>query len=503
MLRLFQPGIAVCLVFVNIAASRGDALDEIRTRGQIRWGGDQEGGGPYVYPNPADPNRVTGFEVDLMDLLAKRLGVRSEFQQSEWITLPDLLRSGKIDVITNGYELTDGRLETMIATRPYYIYELQLIARKDDSSIGSWDDLKAAKGGRKKIGLLTGSSAEKYVRDRLGDSVEVIGYNGSTDALQEVTTGKLDATVQDLPPAVFYRERFQQLHFVGPPVGRGYYVIYLRKGEERLRDELNAGIRELTESPLSSIYRRYGIWNETQEALGRQEMADVKPEATGESAQAHGWDVIARNWRLLASAAWMTLRLSFSAMPLAIIAGLLIALGRLYGPPPLRWLLAVYVEVLRGTPLLFQLYVIYFVLPLVGIKIDAFAAAVLGMAINYSAYEAEIYRAGLLAIPAGQMEASLSLGMSRAVALRRIIVPQAVRIVIPPVTNDFIALFKDTSVCSVITVVELTKQYSILANSTGAWLELMVVTALLYLLMSYPLSRLARRLERRFPKVVA
>ena len=149
----------------------------------------------------------------------------------------------------------------------------------------------------------------------------------------------------------------------------------------------------------------------------------------------------------------------------------------MYGPAPLRWLLIAYVEVLRGTPLMLQLFVIFFLLPEIGMPIPAFCAAVAGLAINYSAYEAEIYRAGLQAVPRGQMEAALALGMSPALALRRIIVPQAVRIVIPPVTNDFIALFKDTSVCSVITVMELTKQYSVQRNDTGATLELAALTA--------------------------
>jgi polar amino acid transport system substrate-binding protein len=122
----------------------------------------------------------------------------------------------------------------------------------------------------------------------------------------------------------------------------------------------------------------------------------------------------------------------------------------------------------------------------------------LGLAINYSAYEAENYRAGLLAIPRGQMEAALSLGMSQLTALRRIIVPQAIRLVIPPVTNDFISLFKDTSVCSVIAVVELTSRFrSLMVNHPQHMLRLGLVTALLYLLMSYPLSLVARRLERR------
>mgnify|MGYP002336397532 CR=1 FL=1 len=150
-----------------------------------------------------------------------------------------------------------------------------------------------------------------------------------------------------------------------------------------------------------------------------------------------------------------------------------------------------------------QLWVIFFLLPELGLAIPAFGAAVAGLAINYSAYEAEIYRSGLQAVPRGQMEAALALGMSPALALRRIVIPQAMRIVIPPVTNDFIAMFKDTSVCSVITVMELTKQYSVQANDTGATLELGALTALLYLLMSLPLSQLATYLERRFSRRLA
>jgi polar amino acid transport system substrate-binding protein len=129
--------------------------------------------------------------------------------------------------------------------------------------------------------------------------------------------------------------------------------------------------------------------------------------------------------------------------------------------------------------------------------VPAFWTAILGLAINYSAYESEIYRAGLQAIPKGQMEAALSLGMSRVLALRRIVVPQAVRIVIPPVVNDFIALFKDTSVCSVVTIVELTKRFSVLSMSTQATVELMGMTAVLYLMMSYPMSIVSRRIEKR------
>jgi polar amino acid transport system substrate-binding protein len=217
----------------------------------------------------------------------------------------------------------------------------------------------------------------------------------------------------------------------------------------------------------------------------------------------HGLEVVKRYGLVLLQSAGLTMLLSCLSFPLAVAAGLLIALGRLYGPRWLKVPLGAYVEFLRGTPVMLQLYFIFFFLPEVGINVPAFWTAIAGLAINYSAYESEIYRAGLLAVPKGQMEAALALGMTTSLALRRIIVPQAVRIVIPPVVNDFIALFKDTSVCSVVTLVELTKRFSVLSQSTQATAELMVMTGILYLAMSYPLSLLSRRLEMGLGRVAA
>ncbi len=205
-------------------------------------------------------------------------------------------------------------------------------------------------------------------------------------------------------------------------------------------------------------------------------------------------------WRFgpdLLLAASMTIILACSSMPLAMVMGLGIAIGRIYGPRPLSRVLAGYVEVVRGTPLILQLYFLFYLLPEVGITLTPWTAGIFGLAINYSAYEAEIYRAGLQAIPRGQMEAALALGMSPSLALRRVIVPQALRIVIPPVTSDFIALFKDTSVCSVITLIELTKEYSILFSSQGGVVEFGIATAALYMAMSLPLSWFSRWVERR------
>ncbi|WP_410509900.1 amino acid ABC transporter permease [Methanosarcina hadiensis] len=195
--------------------------------------------------------------------------------------------------------------------------------------------------------------------------------------------------------------------------------------------------------------------------------------------------------------AGITVMISVISMALAVTLGLFITLVRLYGRAPFTSLATAYIEVYRGTPLLMQLYILYYGLPNIGILLSPWLAAFIGLGMNYAAYEAEIYRAGISAIPKGQMEAALSLGMPRNLAIRRIILPQALRISLPGITNDFIALFKDSSLVSIIAIVELTKTYNILASSTLRYFELGLIIAILYLGMSYPLSLLARRLENR------
>ncbi len=496
-LARMMPCAAIFLCVVAIASA--GTLDEIRQRGTLRWGGDASGGGPYIYQGRH--GKLVGFEYELAEYLARELGVGSEYVNWEWEMLPQILDRGTIDVVLNGYEWSEEREHLWSSTIPYYIYKLQLMARADHGAIKDWDDLTAKPGEpRKEVGVLQGSAAERYVESRFGDAVELKKYPEVTSVMGLVEQGQLDATVQDVPIITYYGPEFPGLHAVGRPEAPGYYVGFVRSGDDELRDELNTAIlKAMGDGTLKRIYEEYGVWNEDQLQLA--EVARKWPPTV--SAAPSRWANMPHYIRLLLLAAWTTIKLSFLSMPLAMLLGLMVAIGRLYGPGWVRVPLEGYVELLRGTPLLLQLFVIYYVLPqFTGVSLPEFWAGVLGLAINYSAYEAENYRAGLLAIPRGQMEAALSLGMSTTTALRRVIVPQAVRIVIPPVTNDFIALFKDTSVCSMIAVVELTGMYRFLFQShPRLMLEFGVMTALLYLAMSYPLSLVARRMETRFKQV--
>jgi polar amino acid transport system substrate-binding protein len=528
--RIDKRRLAVVLLLCVLTASSirpqtadaDDGLDRIRQRGTLIWGADQEGGGPFVYPDPNNPERLIGFEVELADLIAEHLGVKAEFSQGQWDKLPDLLDRGDIDIVLNGYEWTSNRAARYGVSIPYYIFELQLLGRSTDNSLKSWDDLlKPVNGRKRKISLLGGSAAQDYAERLGGENIDVALFEGATDAMDatELALSGVDANLQDLPIWLFYSKGFPQLRPIGSPVGRGYYVAMTRKSDQDLLRAVNEILLQaLQDGRLHKIFAKYGIWNQTQATRGLETdesgsfvgNADSAPtvaetgNATASYQPSGGWEVIEKRGGLLVRSAGMTVLLSVTAMPIAVLIGLLIALSRLYGPWYLGKPAAFYVEIVRGTPLVLQLYLIYFLVPKLldivfpgmELTINAFAAAVMGLAINYSAYEAEIYRGGIQSIPRGQMEAAISLGMSRSLALRRIIIPQATRLSLPPMTNDFIALFKDTAVCSVITVVELSKQYYIQARSAGAIVELGLLTALLYLAMSYPLSVLTNRLEK-------
>ena len=201
-------------------------------------------------------------------------------------------------------------------------------------------------------------------------------------------------------------------------------------------------------------------------------------------------------WPLLSAGLIFTVPLTLITFVLGILLGFLVALARLYGPTPLVALVRCYVWLVRGTPLLVQLFLIFYGLPSAGIVLDAFTAAVIGFTLNIGAYSSEIIRATLAAIPKGQWEAAYSIGMNWPQVMWRVILPQAARIAVPPLSNTFISLVKDTSLAAV-TVPELFQAAQRLASVTYEPLILYIETALIYLMFSSVLSTLQDRLERK------
>ncbi len=463
-----------------------DHLEQIKQAGVLLWGADAEGGAPYVYPSPEHPEQLTGFEYDLAEALAAKLGVKAKMVQNQWDQLIPALDRGNFDIVLNGLELTADNQQHIAMSRPYYVYTQQLVTRRETEGLTNIDNLKG-----KAVGVLSASVAQRLLEKTPG--VDLRLYPGNVESFRDLKAKRIEAVVLDLPIALFYAKPDPALKFSGDPFAPGYYGIGVRKQDATLLAALNQAIVELAEDhTLERIYQKYGVWDERQVAL-----KDYHPEVVE---QRKSISTI-RDWRtylpLLLRGAVITIEISVLGMALAVVAGLALVLTRLYAVAPLRWLAQVYVEVIRGTPLLIQLFFIYYGLPEIGIRLQAFPAAILGLGLNYAAYEAENYRAGIEAIPRGQTEAAQALGMTRWQSLQHIILPQAFRLVIPPITNDFIALFKDSSIVSVITMVELTKVYGMLAMSTYDYIGLGLMTATIYFALSYPASIFANWLEKR------
>ncbi len=478
----------ILLLFSGSLAMAKSTVDEIKSRGVLLWGSDSEGGAPYVFPDPKEPSRLIGFELDIAEAVAKELGVRAQLIQTAWDSLIPALERGDYDMAMNGLEIIPERGKRVLFSRPYYVFTLQLMVRNEEQNIRSIHDLPG-----KKVGTLAGAVAHDMLK-QIGN-VDIRSYSAAWP-YEDLALGRLDAVFLDTPITVYYGKPDARLKYAGPQEGEGFYGIAIRKQDRDLKDIVDRVIdRLLRTGELKRIYEKWGLWDKAQSKLFSYNMAttDAGRQFRSESTDAPLYTFFPS---LLKGAA-ITVLISAASMALAMLLGAMLAVAREYGPRSAGIAATAYVEVYRGTPLLIQLFILYYGLPNVGITLSPLAAAIIGLGMNYAAYEAEVYRAGIDAVPRGQMEAAFSLGMSQSLALRKIIFPQAFRVSLPAVTNDFIALFKDSSIVSVIAMVELTKTYGILAATTLRYFELGVIAAVLYFGMSYPLSLLARRLERK------
>jgi polar amino acid transport system substrate-binding protein len=301
------------------------------------------------------------------------------------------------------------------------------------------------------------------------------------------------------------RDRAMEGFTVQPEtVAVGHYVGVLAPENAPLRNNIDELLRAaMRDGTLEKIFRKWRVWNDDQpklyaQILAGQPVAPVIGLDTSASVSAVSrWEAARRYLPSLLRASSVTIVLSCLSMALAIAIGVVIATGRVYGGRVAQLALTGYVELIRGTPILLQLFVLYYGLA-AAIRLPAFLAALLGLALNYAAYESEIYRSALEAVSVGQLEAARTLGLSERQVLTLVRAPQAFRLALAPMTNDFVAMLKDSSLVSVLTVLELTKQTQIFATNLGSWVIPGIMCATLYLAMSMPLSIAARRLERRW-----
>jgi polar amino acid transport system substrate-binding protein len=463
----------------------------------LRWGGDAEGGAPFVEADPADPTRTVGFDAEIAALIAGKLGRPHQFVQVAFASLDQSARRGDFDIGLSGIEDTPARRAAVAASVPYYEFREVLTVREGDRD--RYPTL-AELGGRR-VATLAGTIAYEILLEAERDhGITAVSYDDDVHPYSDLLVGRVDAVLLDHVLAERAMRRNTGLHTQAAEVARGHYVIITAPERAAFRDQVDDILREaMRDGTLERIFRNWDVWNDDQPRLFERVASGgpIEPTAGVSAAGRSTAELLGVYLPSLLRAAVVTLVLSLAAMLLAVGLGVVIATGRVYTGGVVRVLLTAYVEVMRGTPVLLQLFVIYYGLADV-IRLPAFMAALLGLGLNYAAYESEIYRSALQNVPRGQLEAAHILGLTRWQTLRLVRAPQAFRLALAPMTNDFVALLKDSSLVSVLTVVELTKQTQIFAANIGSWVVPGILCAALYLAMSLPLAHVARRLEARW-----
>ncbi len=464
----------------------------------LRWGADANSNAPYAFYGSGD--KLTGFEYEIINALAEEMGRKAQFVQNDWDGLIPGLGRGLYDCVICGIEITPEKASEVLFSNPYYVTFEQLVVRKGTPAITALDALKG-----KEIGTLDQTAALTMLEKTPGVTPKT--YDQEFTAYLDAANGRIFGVLLDYPIAKYYAAPNPNLQFTGPPFGQIVYGIALKKGNTELQQEMNAALQRLVANgKMRDILSRWGLWTPTVAgAFGQPEDPSVpdteyKAFVGASSSDVSLWTRAQRYfsyWKLLLDAALLTLEVSIVGMAIAISVGFTVAVMRVFGPAPVRWLATIYIEVIRGTPLLVQLFIIFFGLPNIGIKLSPFIAGVLGLGLNYAAYEAENYRAGLLAVPKGQMEAARALGMTRRQGLFHVVIPQSFRLVLPPVTNDFISLLKDSSLVSMVTLLDLTGAYNRIASQTFDYFGTGLLIAAIYLLIGLPFVRLARFTEER------
>jgi His/Glu/Gln/Arg/opine family amino acid ABC transporter permease subunit len=483
------------LLLALVLPARASSLDDIRQRGVLVIGTDA------TYP-PFEfmvGDQFAGFDIDLGNEIARELGVTTRWENIAWDGIFAALQTRRFDLVISDVVITDRRKKELAFSRPYFLSGQTIVRRRGDERIRSYQDLPG------KLVTVQQETTGQYAVERLGLPKERIRkFETMQDALLEVANRRGDAAVGDLPAVrEMIRKGYPELEIVGGIFVHENYGVVLRRGEPELLVAVNAALtRIMADGRYARIYERWmgePLPGGTLAALDRVQ-GEGTPVTTGAAGSAFSirWGLLREALPLLLRGALWTLALTGLAILIGVPAGLLVALCRLSSIAPLRWAAIVFVETIRGTPLLMQIFVIYFVLPSLGISLPQVPAAVAALSINAAAYIAEIFRAGIESIDPGQMEAARALGMSTGLAMRGVILPQTARRVLPPLTNETVALLKDSSLVSIIGLSELTRVGREQASNSGSPVTIVLAVALLYLAMTLPLTHLSRRLEARW-----
>lgn len=432
---------------------------------------------PFSYHDSSD--KLTGYDVDYIEEIGKRLGVKITFVETPWDSMFSALQSHRIDLVANEVTLNPERKAKYDLSAPYVTTTGVLVVASDNKSITSLQDLK----GKRAAENVTSNWADVATQH----GATVVGVEAMDKAISALSQGRVDAMVNDQLAVKNYlnTKGDSGVKIVATTADKSQSVFAARQGSGYMPaiDKQIAAMQQ--DGTAQRLYDKY-FGAKAQQASGTSDWQVVKDNA----------------WPMLQATLKTTIPLTIVAFIIGLAIAVVVALMRRSSVLVLAWIARVFISIIRGTPLLVQLVIVFYGLPEIGIKFSTFVSAAIALSLNVGGYGAEIVRSAISSVPDGQWEAAETIGMDYRTSLRRVVLPQAARIAVPPLGNTLLSLVKDTSLTSTILALDLFHQAQIAAAPTYSYFALYCAAAVYYWVICFVLNHFQGRLETRLNRYV-
>ena len=443
---------------------------------------------PFVFQD--SNNKYTGIDMDLIKAIAKDQGFTIEITNPGFDAALNAVQSGQADGMIAGMSVTDARKETFDFSEPYYTANA-ILAVKGSSTIASYKDLKG-----KTIGVKNGTASQTFLtKSQSKYDYKIKTFADASSMYDSLNSGSVDAVMDDEPVVKYSISQGQKLKtpIKGTPIGDTAFAV--KKGS-------NPELIQMFNNGLANI-KKNGQYQKILDKYLKKSSSNTSSSGSTVD-ETTIWGLLQNNYKQLLSGLGITLALALLSFAIAMVIGIIFGMFSVSPVKALRIISEVFVDVIRGIPLMILAAFIFWGIPnliesMTGHQnpINDFVAGTIALSLNAGAYIAEIVRGGIQAVPAGQMEASRSLGISYSKTMRKIILPQATKIMLPNFVNQFVIALKDTTIVSAIGLVELFQTGKIIIARNYQSFKMYAILAVFYLIIITLLTRLAKRLEKR------
>ena len=443
---------------------------------------------PFVFQD--SNNKYTGIDMDLIKAIAKDQGFTIEITNPGFDAALNAVQSGQADGMIAGMSVTDARKETFDFSEPYYTANA-ILAIKETSTITSYKDLKG-----KTVGVKNGTASQTFLtKSQSKYDYKIKTFADASSMYDSLNSGSVDAVMDDEPVVKYSISQGQKLKtpIKGTPIGDTAFAV--KKGS-------NPELIQMFNNGLANI-KKNGQYQKILDKYLKKSSSNTSSSGSTVD-ETTIWGLLQNNYKQLLSGLGITLALALLSFAIAMIIGIIFGMFSVSPVNAIRIISEVFVDVIRGIPLMILAAFIFWGIPnliesMTGHQnpINDFVAGTIALSLNAGAYIAEIVRGGIQAVPAGQMEASRSLGISYSKTMRKIILPQATKIMLPNFVNQFVIALKDTTIVSAIGLVELFQTGKIIIARNYQSFKMYAILAIFYLIIITLLTRLAKRLEKR------